>query len=660
MDARATSLEEFLVAVLRGAAKILGCGSTNLILINEKTQEIRVRLGAMAVSNPIIAALEGLLGRSFQGACFPVRLAQGSLIYRAWRDHSVLETSSLAELVGGVMPARLVAQMSRLIGEQRFICVPARSSSRSYGVLLFQKEGPHPFSRQQREVLLRYARRIGEILESDLTGQGQLLVAQLPGGGPDYLLLDGEGQLLGHGPSGSPTLARLLGSAPTLAAIAARVRALASGGPGPLLASRSGELSLAELGEPSPAELGEPSLAELGEPSLAGEAESAAASLDLRVQLLPFQVGGLSAVLCEVRRERRAEASLESQLLQLTLGEPAPAVFVDPELRITSCNEATEQLLGWSPGELLHSPVGRLFSEPDEIEALLRRQVLDPTAPPSGEASVLLCKDGRALHARVEALLLAGEDERAVGFLVLLREGDSVEARTDERLVRQERLATMGEMAAQLAHEMRNPLVAIGATLESLGRDPALPEEQRQVVGSLAAEIVRLDLTLKGYLAARDQPSFGEVELGRLVEDASRLLESAARRADKRILLAVPEGLRLQGDHDALRHLLFNLLLNALEASPAGAEVRCSAGASAHQVTVTVEDRGCGLQTSAAECFQPFFTTKQNGTGLGLAVCRKIARAHGGVVDLRNRPEGGCRATLTLPRRATASAEVSG
>jgi signal transduction histidine kinase len=68
-------------------------------------------------------------------------------------------------------------------------------------------------------------------------------------------------------------------------------------------------------------------------------------------------------------------------------------------------------------------------------------------------------------------------------------------------------------------------------------------------------------------------------------------------------------------------------------------------------MTITVEDRGPGLAASAAECLRPFFTTKKNGTGLGLAVCQKIARAHGGFVDLRNRDEGGCQATVVLPIR---------
>ena len=144
MDVKTTDLEEFLGAVLRGATKILGCGSTILILISEKTQEIRIRLGTMAGSAAMVAQLEHVLGNSFKEISVPLRRAQDSLAYHAWRDHSIRETSSLTELVGGAWPRPLIEQMAKLIGEHRFIVVPALSSTRNYGVLLFQKEGRHP------------------------------------------------------------------------------------------------------------------------------------------------------------------------------------------------------------------------------------------------------------------------------------------------------------------------------------------------------------------------------------------------------------------------------------------------------------------------------------------------------------------------------------
>jgi PAS domain S-box-containing protein len=546
MDARATSLDEFLGAVLRGAAKILGCGSTILILISEKSKQMSIRLGTMAVSYPLLARVEQVIGGSIDARSFSVEAAVDSLVYRAWRERTALETSSLSELVGGALPALVKQEMAKLIGQHRFICVPALSITRNYGVLLFQKEGGHPFSLQQREVILRYARRIGEILENDLMG---------------------------------------------------RIRGAGGDAPGPAVPGASSRPD--------------------------GSSDTG--------------------------------ASFENQLLQLTLGDAVPSLFVDPSLRITSCNQATEEVLGYSPGELADHHIAELFADPREIVEILSQQSLDPRNPYCEESVVVLHHDGGLRPARVEALLLAGDHEEAVGFLVLIREVD-LEQTDDvrDRLVRQERLASMGELTAQLAHELRNPLVAIAATLESLARDPALPDEHRTTLGGVTQELARMDMTLKDYLSARHDVSFAAVDLAGVVDEARRLLEGAGRLAGKRVTCTAEPGLTVRADHDALKHVVFNLLLNALEASPVDGAVHCRVELHDSTLAIVVEDRGTGLLCSAAECFQPFFTTKRDGTGLGLAVCQKIARAHGGVVEIRNREGGGCRATLSLPRRTRA------
>ncbi|MBI5542748.1 MAG: PAS domain-containing protein [Deltaproteobacteria bacterium] len=603
MDVRATTLEEFLGAVLRGAAKILGCGSTNLVFINDKSQQIGIRLGTMAGAHPIVRSVEKVLGNRMGEFVFPVKQALDSLVYRSWKEKKPLETSSFAELVGTAFPSIVTSQMSRLIGDHRFICVPLLSGSRSYGVLVIEKDGLHPFNRQQREVIVRYARRIGEILENDMMGQSQQLFADLRVGGPDYYLLGEGGQLLGLG-------AHSASSPEMIAELVQRV-----GSSGTVQARASG---------------------------------------DKRTEIVPFRVGEAPAVLVRQQRPPEAAVSLENQLLQLTLGDAVPSLCVDPQLRITSANQAIEAVLGYRPSALVGRPIGELFASPREIEAILSQQVLDLSNPYSEESATIVQQDGTIAPARVEALLLVGDNDEAVGFLLLIRKAaDHGEAGEDDgdRLVKQERMASMGELAAQLAHEVRNPLVAIGANLESLARDPSVAREHRDILASLGREIVRLDMTLKDYLAARHDMSFAEVDLARAVEDARRLLEGAYRVAGKKVTSSVEPGVSVLADHDALKHVLFNLLHNALEASPPEGEVHCSATAEPGAVTIHIDDHGPGLTAPADDCFRPFFTTKKNGTGLGLAVCQKIARAHGGLVSIRNREEGGCRATVVLPRR---------
>jgi PAS domain S-box-containing protein len=519
------NLNDVLGDILRGAAKMLGCSSTSLILINENSQELRVRIGTTADSHPLLGEIEKALGADFaNGFAHPWQKTEDSLAYRAWRDRKIVETGSFAELAGSAFDPELAEALSDLMGVRRFICVPATSGRGNYGVLVFEKPGAHRFSRQQREVLTRYARGIAELIESDLLGQGQTLLAK------------------GRDPS-----------------------------PG---------------------------------------------------------------------------AGLDGELLRLTLGDPAPTLFVDTSGRVTSCNLAAERVFGWGT-DLRGQTIESLFRTTRDVRELFGEQVRNPLAPGRHEAATARRKGGSLFPADVTALTLADAKDRVVGFLVLVRE--LTEDPSSERTEFRDRLASMGEMAAQLAHEIRNPLVAIGATLESLERED-IGDEPRAIIAGLMKRITHLDMVLRGYMAGKlADPSFGEVRLAGLIEDQRRLLDAGHRLAGKTVRLEIDPELVVRADYDALSQVVFNLLSNALEASPPGGEVVCRAVSGSHELAVSVEDEGPGLTAPAARCFQPFYTTKKDGTGLGLAVCQKLARAHGGLVELKNRPQGGCAATLVLP-----------
>lgn len=609
--AESTNLAQLLQAILRGAAKIVGCGSTHLVLFNEKSRRVRVHLGTMADAVPLISNIERLLGAQFDDCSWPMESAQGSLADRCWREAVLCETNSLKELVGAALPPLVLAAVEQLIGDRRFACVPALSSTRNYGVLLFEKEGADTFNRQQREVLIRYAQRIGEILENDLMGQGQSLFDQLPNDRQDSLWLDDTGVLRGHGPRGGAAIERVLRSPEILHTIAAHARAF--------LAANAGERERSC--------------------DIDGQLHGSLSRLDL---------DGRHGVLCLLACPQQSVASLENHLVRLTLRDPAPALFVDPNFCISSCNPATAQLVGTDSADLAGQPISVLFSAPDEVMNILSHQVVDPRRAYSERPTVVRRRDGSLVPVRVEALLLADDSHQLVGFLLVLR---GTAKRDGDHLGQQERLATMSEMAAHLAHEIRNPLVAIGATIESLWSDPETPTSQHPILAALVKEILRMDITLKDYLAARRQMAVTRVRVGELVDEVRRLLEGAHRPTGKTIHCQLDPDLTIEADYEGMKQVVFNLLLNALEATPDQGEVVCGAARKGHQVAITVEDRGPGLPASPADCLRPFFTTKKNGTGLGLAVCQKIAHAHGGFLDLHNREGGGCLATVVVPAR---------
>ncbi|MDF1551594.1 MAG: ATP-binding protein [Deferrisomatales bacterium] len=224
----------------------------------------------------------------------------------------------------------------------------------------------------------------------------------------------------------------------------------------------------------------------------------------------------------------------------------------------------------------------------------------------------------------------------------------------ENQLRRADRLSTIGELAASMTHEIRNPLGSIKGAAEIL-RDPATPPAARvEFLEILLRETGRLDQVVEDFLGyARDQRSAGcagAVDLGELAEETLPLVETQAREAGVSVSARVPGGVQVLGIPHQLKQVLLNLLLNAVQATPGGRAVQLTGSVEGGRVVLAVEDEGPGLAIEQRQrVFEPFFTTKEEGTGLGLAISQRIAGAHGGTLTVENRPQGGARFVLALP-----------
>jgi signal transduction histidine kinase len=218
---------------------------------------------------------------------------------------------------------------------------------------------------------------------------------------------------------------------------------------------------------------------------------------------------------------------------------------------------------------------------------------------------------------------------------------------------RASQLATVGELASGVAHEIRNPVVGVSNGLDlvrrRVGQDPIL----EPIIDEMGHQLTRIQQTLQELLAfARPAtPTLGRLSGNNLAERAIRLVQPAAARAGVRVEVQLDPLLpRFMADEDMLHQALVNVLMNALQATPPGGLVTVITRRSGEGVEIEIADTGTGISSEHVEfVFRPFYTTRHTGTGLGLPITRQIIQRHGGTVTLTSRVNVGTTITLRLP-----------
>jgi signal transduction histidine kinase len=238
-----------------------------------------------------------------------------------------------------------------------------------------------------------------------------------------------------------------------------------------------------------------------------------------------------------------------------------------------------------------------------------------------------------------------------------LRTSELARTRIEQRLVEADRLHTMGQLAAGVAHDLRNPLAIVKAAAEAMQRRVQGQAELLEHATVICRNVDRAERTIKSLLDL-GKPSAAELQaiaVDRLLADALELVAVEARRRGVALHRDVEPGLQLRSEPRLLQQVLLNLLLNALEAGGTSPTITLRARAvrlaDAAMVAIAVEDRGKGIDPATrARLFAPFFTTKAGGTGLGLLSSRRIVSELHGRLGLFARAGGGARALLLLPQ----------
>jgi two-component system sensor histidine kinase PilS (NtrC family) len=328
----------------------------------------------------------------------------------------------------------------------------------------------------------------------------------------------------------------------------------------------------------------------------------------------------------------------------------------DIEGRILTFNRAASQITGVDVADAVGAAAIDILNLPSEFHALFGTRAERPRLPRMDVA--FRRKDGRKLELGVSTALLFTHRGEA-GFLLTFQ--DVTETRRLEREARvQQRLAAVGEMAAGIAHEIRNPLASMAGSIQILRQEVSLTAEQSQLMDIVLRESERLNETIRSFLAfARPQRhAMSRVDTRRVVTDAATLLENSPD-SKHRIAVDVPaEEVWLQADEGQLRQIVWNLATNGLRAMPNGGTLTLAVRESGERtdpdggiVVIEVRDEGTGIAPEELDAiFQPFRAGFARGTGLGLSIVQRIVADYGGEVQVTSDRGTGTTVLVRLPR----------
>lgn len=367
--------------------------------------------------------------------------------------------------------------------------------------------------------------------------------------------------------------------------------------------------------------------------------------------LLLLGVGGMVALFWfqsyRLARERLRDTSAMAQEVVSSL--PVGLMVVDRDGAIAFMNAAAEGISGLE-GSLVRGQEAAAVL-PDLMDTV--NAFLDGGGSLQEEERLCGFADGRSIPLSISASSIVHEDGGIVGRVVILRDLREVK-RLEKELRQQEKLAAIGDMAAGVAHEIRNPLSSIKGIATYFRGLFDESHAARETAGVMIEEVDRLNRAVTELLtiAGPTRLVTARHDVGELVHRAVKLVDAEAESLGVTLSVAVPEEpVTAELDADRLTQSLLNLFLNALQAmAEEGGRLTVTLGRGQGTIHLSVADTGCGMDAATLKSlFDPYYTTKADGTGLGLAIVHKIVEAHGGTIEVASRPGEGARFDMVLP-----------
>ncbi|MGD9852944.1 MAG: nitrogen regulation protein NR(II) [Nitrospirales bacterium] len=383
----------------------------------------------------------------------------------------------------------------------------------------------------------------------------------------------------------------------------------------------------------------------------------------IAITLLLFLVGGvgITAVVTYLHYANTKENLEEVKGLARHILESIPTgvLTVSEEGIITAANPTAETILDRPTASLLGKHYDVVFGEGHPIQVILA-QILHHGGSMHSKEITFDSNKGEVRTIRISNVELTGDDGKSAGMIFQLH--DVTEWLALERQVNDaQRLAALHTLSAGVAHELRNPLSALDLNLHllevELRETTDVSDRANEYFQVLNAELSRLSAILDNIMRyTQSRPAqFQEVNILSIVSHVTQLLQHEAEDRNQELHVSVPTDLpEVQGDETQITQALINIVINAFQAMSAGGVCRISVQErerqARHWVEITVQDTGQGIDSqSLVHIFDPFYTTKETGTGLGLAVAHRILQNHGGRIDVTGLPGEGTSVVLSLP-----------
>jgi signal transduction histidine kinase len=361
-------------------------------------------------------------------------------------------------------------------------------------------------------------------------------------------------------------------------------------------------------------------------------------TMERSYQLLQERVHALDQELAAKNRE----LALTTEHLRNVLESMSDGVMVvDTENRIQSFNRAASAILGYPAEEAIGRPFSEIFGRPFTI-------------PPGRHAGELRAKNGTHVPISERNAPIHDRAGQRCGAVKAFQDLSELEM-LREQVRQKDRLVAIGEMAATVAHEIRNPLGAVRGFASLLAQDLGPDHPSARMVEKVLEGTRNLERVVNELLEYT-RP----VDLRMQGVTCADLFEAAVTVVDAQgsvtLHVDAPDGLRVMADPDKMRQALLNIVLNAVQSHEGSGCVRLFAEEEDRMVRLAISDTGCGMtQEQIKHVFSPFYTTKEKGTGLGLAVAAKIIEGHGGRIDVESVPGAGSTFNIRLPRAMAAS-----